>query len=134
MIPAQLGSDQLGDVRGSLQAPVPGFDGDPGPAGQYVVEMQGTLVGRGVHGLRRKVGAGPAQRRSKCGALLDEGEDLPREAAVTSQQMLDPGHVQPAAVGECLPGVPQRLVAVGTQKRDPLGARGRHVPVHAVDG
>ncbi len=54
--------------------------------------------------------------------LLDEGEDLQREGAVATQQVFDPRHVDPGPMGEGLPGVPQRLVTIGTEKWDPVGA------------
>ncbi len=134
LVPAQFGCDEFGDVYGGLEPAVPGLDRDSGTAGEHIVQVQCPLMGGGVHDLRRQVGAGPAYRPSELGPLPDKGEDLLREGAVAPQQVLDPGHVDPDGLGERLPRVPQRRVAVGAEEGNPIGAGRRYVTVHPVHG
>src|SRR6478672_13973724 len=55
LVPAEDGGDEGCRGRGGGDAAVPGLDGDPGPPGEDVGEVQRALVGGRVDDLRLEV-------------------------------------------------------------------------------
>jgi hypothetical protein len=72
-------------------------------------------------------------RLGELGSFLYEGEQVVDEGAVSAEQVLDPGDVQPCLLGQPVPGSSRGgLVALGAEERDVLGAGRRDPLVEAV--
>ncbi|BAS16897.1 hypothetical protein AHiyo8_52000 [Arthrobacter sp. Hiyo8] len=74
--PAKNFSHQLSDNRDRGNTSVPRLDRDAGAPGQDVMDMPGTLMGRGIDDLCRQIVVCPRQRLRHRRVVLDDSEDF----------------------------------------------------------
>lgn len=106
--------------------PVLGLHEDVGTPGQYVVEVERSLVRGGVHDLGPEVTRRAAQWLDERAVLGDQLQEFGGEGAVTLQQPLDPLGGQPVPLGQDRRATYDAPVAVGADQRHVLRAGSRN--------
>src|SRR5215213_10548218 len=132
--PVQHRCDQVGDMGCGLHSTIPGLDGNPRSPRQNVIQVQGALVRRRVYGFDGEVAIRTLDRRAERWTVLEQLQKLQQQRAVPVEQALDLLHRQAGVRREHVPGIPERLVALGSKEWYLFGAAGRNVVSEASSG
>ena len=124
--PAEEGRQQVGDLVGAVDATMGVLDGDAGPPGEDVLEVQRRLVDRGVHHLHAQILRRRGQRLQQALVAVGVVQHVVDQRAVAVQQPANPVRVQPESASEVLALVDEREVTVRPEQRDAFGDRRRH--------
>ena len=136
--PAELGAEDLGHPRGDRGAAVGELLGEPGPAGEHVVERQGELVADGPRdlGLEERTARDERPEQVELGPERDDGRGLGPVPGDQPRRRRPARSAATAAMVASSAAIRAEGVGVGRPDEAPVGglARARRGRLAAEDG